>query len=84
MVLNVFFHNLLSSLIEKRFLVSTVSIQNFFIKTNVTIYYVRGVFGENLQQIRKTKKPTIVFNPIPAGVLENQDTLRGGQFDPPL
>ena len=27
-----------------------------------------------------TKK---LFNPIPAGVLENQDTLGGGQFDPP-
>ena len=26
----------------------------------------------------------ILFNPIPAGVLENQDTLGGGQFDPPL
>ena len=25
-----------------------------------------------------------LFNPIPAGVLENQDTLGGGQFDPPL
>ena len=24
------------------------------------------------------------FNPIPAGVLENQDTLGGGQFAPPL
>ena len=24
-----------------------------------------------------------MFNPIPAGVLENQDTLGGGQFDPP-
>ena len=24
------------------------------------------------------------LNPIPAGVLENQDTLGGGQFDPPL
>jgi len=24
------------------------------------------------------------FNPISAGVLENQDTLGGGQFDPPL
>ena len=23
------------------------------------------------------------FNPIPAGVLENQDTLGGGQIDPP-
>ena len=23
------------------------------------------------------------INPIPAGVLENQDTLGGGQFDPP-
>ena len=23
------------------------------------------------------------FNPIPAGVLENQDTQGGGQFDPP-
>ena len=23
------------------------------------------------------------FNPIPAGVLENQDALGGGQFDPP-
>jgi len=23
------------------------------------------------------------FNPISAGVLENQDTLGGGQFDPP-
>ena len=23
------------------------------------------------------------FNPIPAGVLENQDMLGGGQFDPP-
>ena len=23
------------------------------------------------------------FNPIPAGVLENQDTLGGGQFEPP-
>ena len=23
------------------------------------------------------------INPIPAGVLENQDMLRGGQFDPP-
>ena len=23
------------------------------------------------------------FNPIPAGVLENQDTLGGGQLDPP-
>ena len=23
------------------------------------------------------------FNPIPAGVLENQYTLGGGQFDPP-
>ena len=26
---------------------------------------------------------TIVLNPIPAGVLENQDTLGGDQFDPP-
>ena len=25
----------------------------------------------------------IFFNPISAGVLENQDMLRGGQFDPP-
>ena len=25
----------------------------------------------------------IPFNPIPAEVLENQDTLGGGQFDPP-
>ena len=25
-----------------------------------------------------------IINPIPAGVLENQDTLGGGQFDPPL
>ena len=24
-----------------------------------------------------------IFNPIPAGVLENQDMLEGGQFDPP-
>ena len=24
------------------------------------------------------------FNPISAGVLENQDMLGGGQFDPPL
>ena len=24
------------------------------------------------------------INPIPAEVLENQDTLGGGQFDPPL
>ena len=23
------------------------------------------------------------LNPIPAGVLENQDMLEGGQFDPP-
>ena len=23
------------------------------------------------------------LNPIPAGVLENQDTLGGGQFEPP-
>ena len=27
---------------------------------------------------------TVSINPIPAGVLENQDTLGGGQFDPPL
>ena len=25
----------------------------------------------------------IPLNPIPAGVLENQDTLGGGQFNPP-
>ena len=25
-----------------------------------------------------------LFNPIPAEVLENQDMLGGGQFDPPL
>ena len=25
----------------------------------------------------------MLFNPIPAGVLENQDTLGGGQIDPP-
>ena len=25
----------------------------------------------------------IYINPIPAGVLENQDTLGWGQFDPP-
>ena len=25
----------------------------------------------------------MLINPIPAGVLENQDTLGGGQFDPP-
>ena len=25
----------------------------------------------------------IGFNPIPVGVLENQDMLGGGQFDPP-
>ena len=24
-----------------------------------------------------------ILNPIPAGVLENQDMLGGGQFDPP-
>ena len=27
---------------------------------------------------------TMYINPIPAGVLENQDMLGGGQFDPPL
>ena len=26
---------------------------------------------------------TLLFNPIPAGVFENQDMLGGGQFDPP-
>ena len=25
----------------------------------------------------------VQLNPIPAGVLENQDMLGGGQFDPP-
>jgi len=25
----------------------------------------------------------LLFNPISAGVLENQDMLGGGQFDPP-
>ena len=29
-------------------------------------------------------KKNWALNPIPAGVLENQDTLGGGQFDPPL
>jgi len=29
-------------------------------------------------------KKIYFFNPISAGVLENQDMLGGGQFDPPL
>ena len=29
------------------------------------------------------QKQIHTINPIPAGVLENQDTLGGGQFDPP-
>ena len=32
-----------------------------------------------------TELHTVIYalNPISVGVLENQDTLRGGQFDPP-
>jgi len=29
------------------------------------------------------KSISTLINPIPAGVLENQDMLGGGQFDPP-
>ena len=29
-------------------------------------------------------KDMSTINPIPAGVLENQDMLGGGQFDPPV
>ena len=32
----------------------------------------------------KTPEELNTINPIPAGVLENQDMLGGGQFDPPL
>ena len=36
-------------------------------------------------QISYFQSSLILFiNPIPAGVLENQDMLGGGQFDPPL
>ena len=31
-----------------------------------------------------TWKLMLLFNPIPAGVLEKQDMLGGGQFDPPF
>ena len=31
----------------------------------------------------KQSKKKISFNPISAGVLENQDMVGGGQFDPP-
>ena len=33
---------------------------------------------------RQNRNYSETLNPIPAGVLENQDTLGGGQFDPPL
>ena len=33
--------------------------------------------------IRGAPKKFPALNPIPAGVLENQDTLEGGKFDPP-
>ena len=43
---------------------------------------------KNTVLLTKVIKNTVVlaklFNPIPAGVLENQDTLGGGQFAPPL
>ena len=42
------------------------------------IRFLATAFQKNLNEIEMT------FNPIPAGVLENQDTLGGGQFDPPL
>ena len=31
-----------------------------------------------------SRKNKVIFNPIPAGVPENQDMLGGGQFAPPL
>ena len=39
-------------------------------------------YGKNKKGFR-CKSNKQLFNPIPAGVLENQDTLGGGQFDPP-
>ena len=33
--------------------------------------------------MKKLQFEKVSVNPIPAGVLENQDILGGGQFDPP-
>ena len=37
----------------------------------------------NYLEISETTSVYLKLNPIHAGVLENQDTLGGGQFDPP-
>ena len=41
-------------------------------------------FSRQEHNIGIVQNLSVFLNPIPAGVLENQDTLGGGQFDPPL
>ena len=43
------------------------------------VCWISHVVPQKLQ----TKISNSQFNPIPAGVLENQDMLGGGQIDPP-
>ena len=43
-----------------------------------------GDRGGRYQSLIREKRKISNINPIPAEVLENQDMLGGGQFDPPL
>ena len=45
-----------------------------------TLEHISSVYKHILMTSSNLKT---LFNPIPAGVLENQDMLGGGQFDPP-
>ena len=56
---------------------------SYYFALNPRKYYYRIKQSTETGLIFKIMNPVTEFNPIPAGVLENQDTLGGGQFDPP-
>ena len=45
---------------------------------------VQGENARNTEITNNLEIKKVTFDPIPAGVLENQDMLEGGQFDLPL
>ena len=48
------------------------------------VYLTKVSLSGHAEQTMARRIRLLQFNPIPAEVLENQDMLGGGQFDPPL
>ena len=69
--------------IQQRALINYMFIKYSHVKVSERVPLIQRLFANEVPGVKLPCKATM-FNPIPAGVLENQDTLGGGQFDPPL